>query len=153
MMYCKIHNTEGPCDECRRQREDEYIRCKWQETDGGLWESSCNNLFEFNADGPKENQFSFCPYCGARIKLQNEARATPRLPCEWLNSLPKYCRDEIIRRTNSKGFSVVIERRTDMEKELFAVIDNADRDFWLDAFDTREEAEAFVKKMEWKEEK
>lgn len=24
MMYCKIHNVEGPCDECRRQREAKH---------------------------------------------------------------------------------------------------------------------------------
>ena len=30
MMYCKIHNTEGPCDECRRQREAEHQRSVYQ---------------------------------------------------------------------------------------------------------------------------
>lgn len=51
--------------EARRMSEED---CEWQEEDGGgPWESWCGHLFEFNSDGPKENGFRFCPYCGKRL--------------------------------------------------------------------------------------
>lgn len=42
--------------------------CEWKynETED-IWESSCGHLLIFMADGPKENEYAFCPYCGRRI--------------------------------------------------------------------------------------
>ena len=41
-------------------------RCKWQplDDDFGTWISSCDGMFIFEAGGPPENDFAYCPYCG-----------------------------------------------------------------------------------------
>jgi hypothetical protein len=41
--------------------------CTWQEDENNAWETSCGNIFEFFNDGPKQNKFKFCPYCGRPI--------------------------------------------------------------------------------------
>lgn len=41
--------------------------CAWSANEDGAYETTCGNIFEFNADGPTENGFKFCPYCGASI--------------------------------------------------------------------------------------
>lgn len=41
--------------------------CKWQQNDDGQWDTGCGQIFEFTADGPEENGFAFCPYCGYGI--------------------------------------------------------------------------------------
>ena len=40
--------------------------CKWHQNEDGQFETACKQLFEFN-DGPRENNFRFCPYCGKRL--------------------------------------------------------------------------------------
>ena len=45
--------------------------CTWyviDELDGEYWSSGCKELFDFNIDGPIENHFKFCPYCGKKIE-------------------------------------------------------------------------------------
>lgn len=44
------------------------VDCYWNETDVA-WETSCGNLFNFTADGPEENKFKYCPYCGGRLAI------------------------------------------------------------------------------------
>lgn len=41
--------------------------CEWTEDTEGTFVTSCGNYFQFTADGPKENKFQFCPYCGGKI--------------------------------------------------------------------------------------
>ena len=44
--------------------------CEWKYNDTEYyWESSCEHLHIFMSDGPKENEYSFCPYCGKKIKV------------------------------------------------------------------------------------
>ena len=44
--------------------------CEWKYNDTEYyWESSCDHLHIFMADGPKENDYDFCPYCGKKIKI------------------------------------------------------------------------------------
>ena len=44
--------------------------CEWKYNDTEYyWESSCEHLHIFMADGPKENEYIFCPYCGKNIKV------------------------------------------------------------------------------------
>lgn len=47
------------------------MKCEWTESidvdEAGTWETDCHNLFSFTADGPKENDFKFCPYCGRKL--------------------------------------------------------------------------------------
>lgn len=49
--------------------------CEWK-PDGDVedgWATACKNLFIFMADGPVQNGFEFCPYCGAALTVENEA--------------------------------------------------------------------------------
>ncbi len=43
--------------------------CAWTEgtEEEGYYSTSCGHLFTFNDDGPKENQFAYCPYCGGAL--------------------------------------------------------------------------------------
>ena len=44
--------------------------CEWKYNDTEYyWESSCDHLHIFMSDGPKENEYDFCPYCGKKIKV------------------------------------------------------------------------------------
>ena len=44
--------------------------CEWKYNDTEYyWESSCEHLHIFMSDGPKQNEYSFCPYCGKKIKV------------------------------------------------------------------------------------
>ena len=43
--------------------------CEWKyNASEYYWESSCDHLHIFMSDGPKENEYGFCPYCGKKIK-------------------------------------------------------------------------------------
>lgn len=42
--------------------------CTWTEDGDGAWHTACGGAFQFVTDGPWENQFRFCSYCGKRIK-------------------------------------------------------------------------------------
>jgi len=36
--------------------------------DGDIaWQTTCANMFVFMCDGPDENHFNFCPYCGGKL--------------------------------------------------------------------------------------
>lgn len=48
-------------------------KCVWTEDDDGAWDTSCDNRFEFTADGPEENDFAFCPYCGKNLTPERVA--------------------------------------------------------------------------------
>ena len=44
--------------------------CEWEYNDSEYYfESSCNHLHIFMSDGPKENEYDFCPYCGKKINV------------------------------------------------------------------------------------
>lgn len=47
---------------------DDVCEWKYNNIEFGVWKSSCDHLHIFMADGPKENEYSFCPYCGKKIK-------------------------------------------------------------------------------------
>ena len=43
--------------------------CEWKYNDSEYYfESSFEHLHIFMSDGPKENEYEFCPYCGKKIK-------------------------------------------------------------------------------------
>ena len=50
--------------------------CEWTEhvSPGGeiVWLTDCCHAHEFMADGPFENSYRFCPYCGKLILPDNE---------------------------------------------------------------------------------
>ena len=44
--------------------------CEWKYNDTEYyWESSCEHLHIFMSDGPEENEYKYCPYCGKKIKV------------------------------------------------------------------------------------
>ena len=44
--------------------------CEWKYNYSEYYfESSCEHLHIFMSDGPKENEYDFCPYCGKKIKV------------------------------------------------------------------------------------
>ena len=44
--------------------------CEWKYNDSEYYfESSCKHLQIFMSDGPEENEYRFCPYCGKKIKV------------------------------------------------------------------------------------
>jgi hypothetical protein len=67
-------NNSG--SQARRDDDIPYHRaktCVWQSGYEGcdeVWDTSCGNCFEFTVDGPHENSFAYCPYCGGRIEIQ-----------------------------------------------------------------------------------
>ena len=42
--------------------------CTWKGDDDGVYSTGCDNAFQFEVDGPTENNFKFCPYCGKELK-------------------------------------------------------------------------------------
>lgn len=39
--------------------------CSWdQDDEGGPWSACDHHYFEFTDEGPEENNFKFCPFCG-----------------------------------------------------------------------------------------
>lgn len=42
--------------------------CRWQyDHYDDSWATGCGNRHTFLAAGPRENNYTFCPYCGGRI--------------------------------------------------------------------------------------
>lgn len=50
--------------------------CWWDlaDDDASHYETSCGHAFEFTTDGPRENRFTFCPYCGKRIATEKKVK-------------------------------------------------------------------------------
>ena len=47
--------------------------CNWQPIDDSeFWGTECGELVEFIQDGPKENKFNYCPFCGREIREAEE---------------------------------------------------------------------------------
>ena len=51
--------------------------CTWTEDADGNWESGCGDLFGFMPDGPRQNGFRYCPYCGKALDEQPYQDDTP----------------------------------------------------------------------------
>lgn len=48
---------------------------KWEDPDGTLvWNTGCGEDFMLLEDGPKENNYHYCPNCGGLITETNEIR-------------------------------------------------------------------------------
>jgi hypothetical protein len=43
------------------------FRCVWKPDEDGTFASSCGLMFQFNEQGPTDNDFQFCPKCGHEI--------------------------------------------------------------------------------------
>ena len=51
---------------------NEQKTCTWIPDGDGVYEAECGEGFVFECDGPKENHFKFCCFCGG--VLIEEAR-------------------------------------------------------------------------------
>ena len=54
----------------------EQVRvCEWSgDPYSSTWETECDNAFVFNDEGPEENGFRFCPYCGGKMVVVIDVR-------------------------------------------------------------------------------
>lgn len=56
--------------ECAREGSvPEAKVCSWHQCDddGGSWDTGCGHMFQFTADGPEENNFTHCCFCGGTL--------------------------------------------------------------------------------------
>ena len=83
-LYCDVcaytDKCSGVTDQSNNLKWDKAIEivnqggvsndmCEWKYNDSEYYfESSCKHLHIFMSDGPKENEYRFCPYCGKKIK-------------------------------------------------------------------------------------
>lgn len=42
--------------------------CTWTEDEDGLWNTTCEEIFQTIDGTPSENSFRFCPYCGKPLE-------------------------------------------------------------------------------------
>lgn len=47
--------------------------CEWEVEGEGEWRTACRHIFNFSDGSLAENGFQFCPFCGGRITVTNEA--------------------------------------------------------------------------------
>ena len=60
-------STRTNAERIRKMTDDV---CEWKYNDSEYYfESSCKHLHIFMSDGPKENEYRFCPYCGKKIRI------------------------------------------------------------------------------------
>ena len=50
-------------EEMQKKENCEWVRDEWED----YFATQCGNTFQFIVDGPEENDFKFCPYCGGRL--------------------------------------------------------------------------------------
>ena len=44
------------------------VSCGWDLDPEGFYETDCGHAFRFDDGGPKDNDFTFCPYCGRSLR-------------------------------------------------------------------------------------
>ena len=58
-------NQEG-----HMMHEADVELCAWSPNDNdGCYDTSCGEKFIFMHDGPEQNDFRFCPFCGKNITV------------------------------------------------------------------------------------
>lgn len=52
------------------QSESDEV-CEWKlfDEEANAYNTTCGGAFWLNSDGPKDNGFKYCPYCGRKIKV------------------------------------------------------------------------------------
>ena len=43
--------------------------CEWSGNVDGFYDTACGNAHEFITDGPTENGYRYCPYCGKTLTV------------------------------------------------------------------------------------
>ncbi len=65
-----------PHDLAEQHRKNMKNSCYWKDEDIGFsddeghYYTACGSAFYFASDGPKENNFKYCCYCGKPIKTE-----------------------------------------------------------------------------------
>lgn len=57
----------SPYQELKKELEamPRKMTCKWEyDPDLDAWETECDHMFILNDGTPRDNEMSFCPYCG-----------------------------------------------------------------------------------------
>jgi len=56
-------------DAARQEQFEKEGVCIWkrEDPDGTIYDTSCGQAFEFNVNGPIENDLLYCAYCGKRL--------------------------------------------------------------------------------------
>ena len=65
------HTIDAGCRITEIEAEVERLKavCQWQNDCDDTYSTECrNNFFFVDENGPKENNFKFCPFCGKEIK-------------------------------------------------------------------------------------
>lgn len=56
-------------EEEKKTNDQLYESCAWTEDEDGDWDTACDNKHCFAIDGPTENEYKYCPYCGKPIQV------------------------------------------------------------------------------------
>lgn len=80
---CTDKCSDYGCSECAIENAIEIVKqvsvetddvCEWKYNGNEyLWETSCGNLHIFMSDGPNENKYQYCPYCGKEILARSDS--------------------------------------------------------------------------------
>ena len=54
---------------CHKVIAEDRPKCEREQDDKGNWGTSCGGFNAFIHDGPVENNYKFCPYCGGRLEV------------------------------------------------------------------------------------
>jgi len=46
----------------------DQFKCMWTENEDGQWATGCGQIHEFMLEGPAENEYNYCPFCGQLLK-------------------------------------------------------------------------------------
>lgn len=71
--------------------------CRWK-YEGNSYKTECNNNFLLNNDGPYDNNFKFCPYCGVDLHIDID-----ELPTD------KYCLDRVSLNMSKEDYKIIIQ--------------------------------------------
>ena len=70
MNFCEYRDAFIDAIEIVKQGDVSDDVCEWKYNNSEYyWESSCEHLHIFMSDGPEENEYKHCPYCGKKIKV------------------------------------------------------------------------------------
>ena len=70
MNFCEYRDAFIDVIEIVKQGGASDDVCEWKYNNSEYyWESSCEHLHIFMSDGPGENEYKYCPYCGKKIKI------------------------------------------------------------------------------------
>ena len=65
----------------KNMNEAKNQACQWKYCDHECsWDTQCDNKYQFTNDGPKENDYKFCPGCGKPVALAGDEQPVTIAP-------------------------------------------------------------------------